>query len=105
MSRFLRLAPRVNAIAPVSCLPRTQKAFMSSAKSSLDADKGSVGSKFKSDGEIGSKVQKNVSPDSEFSKDGKIGSKFEKGGTVGGTAENIAKTSQGEAPSAFDKDG
>lgn len=71
-------------------------------KSNLDAEHGSVGSAFKADGEIGSKAQEVGGP---FSKDGKIGEKFEKDGAIGGTAEDVAKTAQGEKPSAFDKDG
>ena len=71
-------------------------------KSSMDADKGSVGSAFKSDGAIGSKAQE---VGGVFDKDGAVGEKFEKDGAVGGTAEDIAKTAQGEKPSAFDKDG
>lgn len=82
----------------------TRAPFLATQKdaSPLDASKGSVGSAFKSDGAIGSKAQEVGGP---FSKDGKVGEKFETGGKVGGTAEEVAKTAQGERPSAFDKDG
>lgn len=101
MSRLLRLAPRaLQTTRPFS----TRTAFLATKKdaSALDADKGSVGSAFKSDGAIGSKAQE---VGGVFDKDGKVGEKFEKDGAVGGTAEEVAKTAQGEKPSAFDKDG
>lgn len=99
MSRILRLIPRVSSTPARSFTTRT--AFMAE-KSSMDADKGSVGSAFKSDGAIGSKAQE---VGGVFDKDGAVGEKFEKDGAVGGTAEDVAKTAQGEKPSAFDKDG
>jgi hypothetical protein len=101
MSRILRLTPRaLQSTRPFSTRPSLLTAEKDA--STLDADKGSVGSAFKSDGAIGSKAQE---VGGVFSKDGKVGEKFEKDGAVGGTAEDVAKTAQGEKPSAFDKDG
>lgn len=100
MSRLIRFVPRASTGNSLRSFT-TRTAFLAE-KSTLDADKGSVGSAFKSDGEIGSKAQQVGGP---FSKDGKVGEKFEKDGAIGGTAEDVAKTSQGEKPSAFDKDG
>lgn len=71
-------------------------------KSALDADKGSIGKEFKSDGAVGSKAQAVGGP---FSKDGVIGEKFEKDGAIGGTGQEVAEQAQGEKTSVFDKDG
>jgi hypothetical protein len=99
----MRLAARARSITTPT-RPFTTRSFLAAEKdaSALDADKGSVGSAFKADGAVGSKAQEVGGP---FSKDGKVGEKFEKDGAVGGTAEEVAKTSQGENPRAFDKDG
>lgn len=104
MSRFIRLSAARSTILPTTTRQFTSRtAFLASKDaSSLDADKGSVGSAFKSDGEVGSKADQVGGP---FSKDGKIGEKFEKDGAVGGTVDEAAKTAQGKKPSAFDKDG
>ena len=103
MSRFIRLSAARSTILPTTRPFSSRTAFLASKDaSSLDADKGSVGSAFKSDGEVGAKADQVGGP---FSKDGKIGEKFEKDGAVGGTVDEAAKTAQGKKPSAFDKDG
>lgn len=77
---------------------------MADDKSSLDANKGSVGSAFRPDGEIGKQGQKlgtrdclvgqtrdhlhNIPPGGPFDKDGAIGKEFKSDGSVGGTAQN-----------------
>jgi len=75
---------------------------MADDKSSLDANKGSVGSAFRPDGEIGKQGQKIGGP---FDKDGAIGKEFKADGSVGGTAQNVAEQAQGDKKPLFDKDG
>lgn len=50
-------------------------------KSSMDADKGSVGSAFKPDGAVGGKAQEVGGP---FDKDGAVGKQFTEKGAIGG---------------------
>ncbi len=89
-------------------------------KSSLDADKGSVGGAFHADGKVGEKAQQVGGP---FDKEGglsapipspiyitltsmaAVGKQFTSGGAVGGTAQSAAEQMQGEKKSLFDKDG
>lgn len=71
-------------------------------KSALDADKGSVGSKFHADGEIGQAAESVGGP---FDREGAVGKQFTTGGAVGSAGQKVAEQVQGEKTSVFDKDG
>lgn len=66
-------------------------------KSALDANQGSIGKEFTSEGKIGGTAEKVGGP---FSSRGAIGKEFEKDGSIGGAAQQAA-----EAKPVFDKDG
>ncbi|KAJ9497811.1 hypothetical protein H2202_006844 [Exophiala xenobiotica] len=103
-----------------------------SDKSSLDANKGSVGKEFTPQGKAGGTAQEigmrfsllsnsilscttyispterltNFSPKGgPFDKEGAIGKQFTPEGSVGGTAQSAAQQMQGEKKPVFDKDG
>ncbi|KIW70039.1 hypothetical protein PV04_02350 [Phialophora macrospora] len=71
-------------------------------KSSLDGNKGSVGSQFQPEGNVGQLGEKVGGP---FSSKGAIGKEFTDKGSVGGTAQSAAEQMQGDKKPVFDKDG
>jgi len=73
-----------------------------SDKSSLDANKGSVGKEFTPQGKAGGTAQNIGGP---FDKEGAVGKQFTTEGSVGGTAQSAAQQMQGEKKPVFDKDG
>ena len=84
---------------PVSFIPQLCEPTNISGmadKTPLSKD-GSVGEKFRPDGEIGQVGEKIGGP---FSSDGKVGKEFTSKGAVGGKAQEMA-----ESDSVFDKDG
>merc|ERR1712230_359657 len=82
--------------------PLSVSSIRMSDKSSLDANKGSVGKEFTPQGKAGGTAQEIGGP---FDKEGAIGKQFTTVGSVGGTAQSAAQQMQGEKKPVFDKDG
>ncbi|KIW40312.1 uncharacterized protein PV06_07519 [Exophiala oligosperma] len=74
-----------------------------SDKSSLDANKGSVGKEFTPKGKVGGIMQDKIG--GPFDKDGVVGKQFKTDGPIGGTAQSAAEQMQGDKKPVFDKDG
>jgi len=69
---------------------------MAEKKDQLDANKGSVGKEFTTEGSVGGTAQQVGGP---FDKDGAVGKQFKKDGAIGSTAQEAANKG------VFDRDG
>ncbi|KAJ9614760.1 hypothetical protein H2204_014458 [Knufia peltigerae] len=81
-----------------------------SDKSSLDANKGSVGKEFTPKGKLRHQFALEdrltlLFGGGPFDKDGVVGKQFKTDGPIGGTAQSAAEQMQGDKKPVFDKDG